>query len=101
MDDPDPLSQIARKVRETLGDLIGARGFELPIVFAAMAPNGTILGGRYATSKCGLYVDSEILAEHLAGGGFTLPINIVFTDARGEAALLRLSSDGEARVTIH
>ncbi len=65
-----------------------SRGFEAPLYAACIAVNGAVLVVRYEWSSSHEGLDVEMLAEHAMGEGLMmkLPLNIMFTDGRGEAA---------------
>lgn len=73
-------------------------GFELPIHFAAVSANGSVVAGTYHTSPEDGTFDYQITAETMKQEGMTSPINIMYVDRRGEAALvvLRQSQDEPA-----
>jgi len=63
------------------------RGFELPLYVACISANGSVLVGRYEAE----FTD---LLEHRENDVFTLPVNMMVVDARGEAARVVIRADG-------
>jgi len=83
---------ITEKLRQVLETLIST-GFELPIRFALISTNGVILAGHFEFSANGAAVDTRFVAEHFPqDNGMSLPINIMFTDNRGEATRVCIES---------
>jgi len=70
-----------------------ARGFETPIHLAALGVNGSVIACRYTAADEGT-LDAKVIAQHIERGSFVLPINLVFVDARGEAARVVFARDG-------
>lgn len=60
--------------------------FTLPFHFAAISVNGMVLVGRYREDGNGSLTCDNLMEEVPDGKMMLLPINIMFTDARGEAA---------------
>jgi hypothetical protein len=81
---------------EILGGLID-RGFVLPFHFAALGSNGSVLAGSFRADETGGGLTCEIAAEHFVEKVFVAPINVMFVDARGEAARVAIGPDGEER----
>lgn len=82
----DP-EQFAEALREML-----ARGFELPFTAAAIGANGSAYLFRFEPDDNGLRPDT--LAEHIEGGVFALPVNMMIVDSRGEAARVVFAKTG-------
>jgi len=61
------------------------RGFELPLCLCVVGVNGAVLAVRYALKE-DAGMDCEVLAQHVPEPVFLLPINMMITDAQGEAA---------------
>jgi hypothetical protein len=59
-----------------------ADGFELPIYFAAIGRNGSMVCGQYTQAEVGL--KAEFLAERIQDEGLETPMHIMFVDSRGE-----------------
>jgi hypothetical protein len=73
-------------------------GFQLPLYVAAVGINGSVMFFRFTDG--GDHLIAEPLVDHDAGtGGLVLPINIMVSDARGEAVRVVIGRDGEA--TFH
>jgi hypothetical protein len=74
-------------------------GFEMPIHFAAVGANGSVVAGTYRASPQGRGCDCQITVQPLKPEGLTSPVNIMYVDRRGEAALvvLRQSQDTPAQ----
>jgi hypothetical protein len=68
------------------------RGFELPLYVACISANGSVLVGRYEAGDT--RVEFRDLLEHRENDVFTLPVNMMVVDARGEAARVVIRSDG-------
>jgi len=68
-----------------------SEGFALPLHLAAVSANGSLTFIRY-TPINGENADdglkAEILAQHIDGLGFNLPVNQMLTDPTGKAALM-------------
>lgn len=75
---------IAQRMKEVLWDLAEA-GFKFPIQFVTVGLNGAVLCGAYNLNEEGLAIPT-FTAQHLPGERMTLPINIMFIDAKGQAA---------------
>ena len=96
-DDKVTPPDLAGSLGEVLERLI-KDGFRPPLYAVAVALNGSILVLRYVLVGEAEGLEAEVLAEHsepAAGRGFfALPINIMITDAEGEAARVVLTNDG-------
>jgi hypothetical protein len=89
---------LTHQLTAVLEQLLGS-GFELPIHFAMISTNGSVMAGTFTTGEEGL--DCRIVAQHLADPrGFEVPINIMFTDIRGEAARVCIEKQEQERFTI-
>ena len=79
---------------EQLADIINAcleRGFVLPLHLCAVSVNGAVLVVRYSESEDDEEsIDGEIVVQHGPAAGAQLPINMMITDADGEAARVLL-----------
>jgi hypothetical protein len=87
-----PLDPITRAIAKPLATLL-KQGVEPPIYLVAVASNGSMLYVRYASDDAGGF-RANALAGHLGGSGFVLPINLVFTDKKGNAYRGVLGSGG-------
>jgi len=64
------------------------RGFELPIHFAAVGSNGSVVAGTYRPLDDASGLDCRITAQTGDADGLTAPVNIMFVDRRGESAVV-------------
>lgn len=67
-------------------ETVRSQGFETPLYLTAVGVNGNMLFVRYTQSTSGEGLDSEVLASNTTNKIFSLPINIMITDAVGKAA---------------
>jgi len=65
-------------------------GFEMPIHFAAMGTNGSVVAGTFQFSPDGQGFDCQITVQTANPEGLTAPVNIMYVDCKGEAALVVL-----------
>jgi hypothetical protein len=73
-------------------------GFVLPLIAACIAVNGGVFVLRYTADEGG-GLRAESLAQHNeAGAMMVLPINIMVSDARGEAARVFIGPDGKTQM---
>jgi hypothetical protein len=74
------------------------RGFEIPIYFAALGTNGSVFAGTFLPSPDGHGLDCQITIQPDSDEGLTAPVNIMYVDRKGEAAMfvLRPSADESA-----
>jgi hypothetical protein len=73
------------------------KGFEMPIHFAAVGTNGSVIAGTFRFSQGGKDLDCQITV-HPPHHGLTAPVNIMYVDRRGETALVVLRRfEGEPR----
>lgn len=84
--------QLSDYVREALTQSVEELGFVEPLIVACLAVNGSVVVIR----TDGEHI--EDLASHTEGPGFTLPINVLITDARGEALRLLITNEGIRRL---
>jgi len=79
---------------EQLADIINAcleRGLVLPLHLCAVSVNGAVLVVRYSESEEDEdSIDAEVVVQHYLDAGVQLPINMMMTDADGEAARVLL-----------
>ena len=66
------------------------RGFQMPIHFAAVGTNGSLIAGTYRALSGGHGFDCLITVENYNPDGLTAPVNIMYVDREGEAALIVL-----------
>ena len=73
-------------------------GFELPIHFAAVGTNGSVVAGTFSRVGQGHELDCSITVE-TGDQGLTAPINIMYVDRKGLSALVvvRRTEDESAR----
>jgi hypothetical protein len=72
-----------------------AIGFQTPLHVAAIAVNGAGMVVRYDQVEQGLA--AHHLADFVGEDGLTLPINLMITDTRGEAARIVIGQDNSPR----
>jgi hypothetical protein len=65
-------------------------GFEMPIHFAAVGTNGAVVAGTYRVASRGRSFECQITVETKRPEGLTAPINVMYVDCRGEAAVVVL-----------
>jgi len=79
--------------RDSIQQLLD-QGFEMPIHFAAVGTNGSVVAGTYSTSaRGGVGIDCQITVR-TEGQNLTSPVNIMYVDRRGESALIVLRHHG-------
>ena len=83
------LSQVLKQLREE-------NGFVLPVQVIVIGACGSVLCVEYIQDEDG-EVATEHVAERLRPPGFTMPINILLVDSRGEAGRVRFGG-GPANV---
>jgi hypothetical protein len=66
------------------------KGFEMPIHFAAVGTNGSVVAGTFNFSRNRDDFDCRITIQPSAVEGLTAPVNIMYVDRKGEAALFVL-----------
>lgn len=75
--------------RESVLQLL-EHGFQMPIHFAAIGTNGSVVAGTYSSSgRDGAGLDCHITVR-TKGQNLTSPVNIMYVDRRGESALIVL-----------
>jgi hypothetical protein len=62
-------------------------GFKLPIHFAAVGTNGSVVAGTYRLSARRGGFDCQITIR-TKGQSLAPPVNIMYVDSRGESALI-------------
>jgi hypothetical protein len=67
------------------------RGFMTPIHFAAVGTNGSVVAGTFEPSPDGSGLDCQITVPTSKPEGLTGPINIMYVDRTGEAAIVILT----------
>jgi hypothetical protein len=75
------------------------KGFEMPIHFAAVGTNGSVVAGTFRFSRSRDDFDCQITIQPSVVESLTAPINIMYVDRKGEAALvvLRPSPGGPSK----
>jgi hypothetical protein len=72
-------------------------GFEMPIHFAAVGTNGAVVAGTHRAAHHGRLFECQITVQTMKPEGLTAPVNVMYVDRRGEAALVVLRpSQGES-----
>jgi hypothetical protein len=71
------------------------RGFRPPIYFAAIAVNGSMIGGEYTADDGEEGLACNVLAQHVRGQIFNTPINTMFVDGHGAAARVVFDTSGK------
>lgn len=66
---------------------------QFPFHVASVAVNGSVLVVRYTDIR-----DCVVLAGHLEGGAFKVPVNMMIVDSGGEAVRVVIGNDG---FTLH
>ena len=79
---------------EQWADIINAcleRGLVVPLHLCAVSVNGAVLVVRYSESEEDEdSIDAEVVVQHYPDAGVQLPINMMITDADGDAARVLL-----------
>ena len=75
-----------------------ARGFEMPIHFAAVGTNGAVAAGTFQLLPDSHELDCQITVEMSKPEGLTGPVNIMYVDRKGESALVVLKSSPSGRL---
>ena len=65
-------------------------GFEIPIHFAAVGTNGSVFAGTFQWSPASVGLDCMVTVQPSAPEGLTAPVNIMYVDRNGKAALVVL-----------
>ncbi len=73
------------------------RGFQLPIHCAVMGVNGSLMAALFNKLPDEERLSTTCTAQYFVDEGFTLPINMLFVDARGEATRVVVESNGCAQ----
>lgn len=93
MSTPTDTPDVGRELGERLSWML-ANGFELPIYFTILSPNGSMICGEY-TPNGTRAVDTKFVAERVRPEGIGLPAKVVFMDSRGEIAAMAFESQAE------
>jgi hypothetical protein len=88
----------AKQIRQILL-LLQESGFTLPIILTSIDRYGSVMLAEYTTVHGKKdHWDCEIIAEHMKSELFEPPINMLFVNARGEAARVVFDAAGERRI---
>lgn len=85
---------------ESLAGILDAlleRGFQLPIHCAVMGVNGSLVAALFDKAADEYRFSTTCTAQYFVDDGFTLPINILFVDSRGEATRVFVEVNGSAQ----
>jgi hypothetical protein len=92
------LKDTAKQIRQILS-LLQESGFKMPIILTSIDRYGSVMLAEYTPAPGKKdHWDCEILAERMKSELFEPPINMLFVDARGEAARVVFDSEGERRI---
>jgi hypothetical protein len=78
-------------------DALLERGFQLPIHCAVMGVNGSLIAALFDKAADEDRLFTTCTAQHFVDDGFTLPINMLFVDSRGEATRVLVEANGSAQ----
>jgi hypothetical protein len=67
-----------------------AKGFEMPIHFAAVGTNGAVVAGTFRLLPGSRELNCQITVEMSKPEGLTGPVSIMYVDRKGESALVVL-----------
>ena len=84
-----------RDVGRILDSLL-AQGMVLPLQMVSVGLNGALMAGSFVTASSGEGLEFKQTA--LQGGDFQLPINMMFVDAKGEAARVLIEQSQEPQI---
>jgi len=92
------LKDTPKQIRQILL-LLQESGFTRPIILTSIDRYGSLMLAEY-TPEPGKkdHWDCEIIAERMKSELFEPPINMLFVDARGEAARVVFDAAGERRI---
>ena len=88
---------IASKMGALLKRLL-AEGWQPPFHVCGVGTNGAMMGFHMVTDPDAGDLRAEEAFNHSPPEGLVLPINIMVTDPRGEAARLVIARDGSSRI---
>ena len=86
------MDELSEALDEGLREMI-ERGFEPPLWVAVISINGCTLTFRYDADPSTGGLSPTLLTSH-ASEALRLPINVMFVDSRGEAALVLIDTKG-------
>jgi hypothetical protein len=81
-----------KQLAEILQACLG-RGFQLPLYLCAIGANGAVLVVSYTPHEDQEGLETKVLAEHYPAAGFLVPINMMVSDAAGEATRVVIRGD--------
>lgn len=87
---------LSEKLSEILETLIN-KGFTPPLYCAAISTNGSIMTFQYEFAQDGT-LDMKLISSHSPEGQFTIPVNIMFVDKKGDAARVIIEKSGEYQI---
>jgi hypothetical protein len=83
--------------RDSIRQLLD-HGFEMPIHFAAVGVDGSVVAGTYSPSgRGGAGVDCQITLQ-TEDKSLSPPVNIMFVDRRGESAVIVVRQQTESHI---
>lgn len=83
---------LSNHLRSVLATCVSDLDFEAPLNVVTVSANGSLFGLRTDG------FNSVAIADHCEAGMFMLPINILVTDACGEAARCVIKADGRSQL---
>jgi len=93
---------MSRRLRSKYGKFYSCfskGGFVMPIILASIDRYGSLMVAEYTpTPGKKDHWDCEIIAERMKSELFEPPINMLFVDARGEAARVVFDAAGERQI---
>ena len=92
------LKDTAKQIRQILL-LLQEGGFVMPMILTSVYSYGSVMLAEYTAVPAKKdHWDCEIIAERMKSELFEPPINMLFVDARGEAARVVFDAEGEWRI---
>ncbi len=77
------------------------KGFKPPIYWSMIDVIGTIISGIYEYDEDSTSLKGRVLSEHNPRGTIELPVNIMYTDSRGEAVRVVIRRTDQEPEPIH
>src|SRR5262245_13715861 len=92
------IKDTAKQIRQILSVLLES-GFKMPIILTSIDRYGSLIVAEYtlAPGKDDHW-NCEMLAQRMKNELFEPPINMLFVDARGEAARVVFDAHGERQI---
>ena len=87
---------LKEKLNEILETLMN-EGFTPPLYGAAISTNGSIMTFQYEFAQDGS-LDMKLISNHCPDGQFSIPVNMMFVDKRGDAARVVIEKSGEYQI---